>query len=824
MATCLLAAVQPAITDVNVSWILPDAYDVIYTPEKLPSVFLGERLNLYAILASKETCPDKASESGNSIKEFWFDDTDDLFQNEYEKKMSSQLALPNRDVSPYSPSKTSDIVKEDKSDYDSEVFLTEEEVRHLSHGMTFPKRSSIDRVQKWRVSKFPQNQDIGSDFEDDSKSLPEKDHQQNLHAHASTRKKSSYDGAESVGSSNSLGSNRSSSSHYYPFPGYPTRMSSCRSIEARSPHVPKMADELFSFQENNKLHSSKASGSQVNLSDYSSDHHSSGGHLSSSGIHKESAQVRPRARLTEALYAEKANTHLIDKSNEATIEVMLENLVTEKRTKLNLWLREQEEMTQCSWPITDYEKRDYMDKQEWRDSGLGNRSSSDAHTSDLEEEINTNRRRFFGSQEITSQSANKESEKEKLSRTNSTKRRTSIATPCATSATESKTTQQSKAKPKVSHKISNSSTTSSFQKRKSKARSMWNALLEKVRNVGTVVTEKSGETTFKRTQYTASTVPTDEAEAKTPAHMENSLRASLKKNRETGLYDSADDFFKNEKTITANSGSSKALERKSETPSVRPRSQGEGGHTHQTRNRPIIENSRTISTTSMFEIGKSEIGDVENLHLLPSHALIYLSGQCGDHVFKRIIPFQLEVDAAGSSALTTTDTTVHQLAAKSIIHDLELQMEDDGMLEDHGKVYIKTLISEVSKAANVLSKYTTLVTTDDKLNEDEILSVMQQKDETRFVALPNTLSGKKSGKILVGENFYFRFLRNKYTFTGLKYYDVTGTETDKIKVLQSRIEKDKTGEKFWSGAKKSQENFLITPRKNWTFFHDFFTR
>jgi len=745
MATCLLAAVQPAITDVNVSWILPDAYDVIYTPEKLPSVFLGERLNLYAILASKEICLEKPSESGNSIKEFWFDDTDDLFQDEYEKKTSSQLALPNRDVSPYSPSKTNDAVNEGTTDYDSEVFLTEEEVRHLSHGMTYPKRSSIDRVQKWRVSKFPQNQDIESDFEEEasqkSKPLPEKYHQQNLHAHTTVRKKNSNDGTESVGSSNSLGSNRSSSSHYYPFPGYPTRMSSCRSIEARSPHVPKTADELFFLQENNKLYSSKVSGSQVNLSDYSSDHHSSGGHLSSSGMHKESPHTRPRARLTEALYAEKANTHLIDDSNETTIELMLENLVTEKRTKLNLFLREQEEMTQCLWPMTDYEKRDYMDKQEWRDSGLGNRSSSDAHTSDLEEEININRKRFFGSEEIISHSANKEHvavntiEKEKLLRTNSMQKRTSTTAPSATKA-ENKTTQQPKPKPKVSHKMSNSSTNSSFQKRKSKARSMWNALLEKMRNVGTVVTEKSGEATFKRTPYT---VPSDEVEAKIPVNMESSLRESFKKSSQTRLYDSADNFFKDEKNSltvnAANSSSSNALERRSEPPLVRPQSQGGSGHTHQTRNRPIIENSRTISTTSMFEIGKSEIGDVENLHLLPSHALIYLSGQCNEHAFKRIIPFQLEVNAAEGSAMTTTDTTIHQLAAKSIIHDLELQMEDDGMLEDHGKVYIKTLISEVSKAANVLSKYTTLVTIDEKDNQNnEILSVMQQKDDTRFVS------------------------------------------------------------------------------------------
>lgn len=49
-------------------------------------------------------------------------------------------------------------------------------------------------------------------------------------------------------------------------------------------------------------------------------------------------------------------------------------------------------------------------------------------------------------------------------------------------------------------------------------------------------------------------------------------------------------------------------------------------------------------------------------------------------------------------------------------------------------VIFRNLISEVSKAANVLSKYTTLVTIDDKCDDGEVLSAMQCDDQTRFVS------------------------------------------------------------------------------------------
>ena len=226
---------------------------------------------------------------------------------------------------------------------------------------------------------------------------------------------------------------------------------------------------------------------------------------------------------------------------------------------------------------------------------------------------------------------------------------------------------------------------------------MWNAIIDKVRTVGAIVTEKSGEATFKSSSFDLShndvidgnnykgEVGSNGTEETSPV-LDNKNYNYY--NSHELVYDSIENFKQNDSSISINTTT---INNKSEPPSTRSRSQGGYYNNHHTRNRPIIENSRTISTASMFEIGKSEIGDVENLHLLPSQALIYLSGQCGEHAFKRIIPFQLEVEGAVSGGESmNTDTTIHQLAAKSIIHDLELQMEhDDGMLEDHGKIYIR---------------------------------------------------------------------------------------------------------------------------------------
>ncbi|KAK3746543.1 hypothetical protein QZH41_005602 [Actinostola sp. cb2023] len=84
----LNAALRPAITDIEVSWHLPEGYDVIQSPSKPPFVFDGERLVLYGILSrppeeEKESpkTPQRRrmdrtmrSFSNNSVKVFWFDD------------------------------------------------------------------------------------------------------------------------------------------------------------------------------------------------------------------------------------------------------------------------------------------------------------------------------------------------------------------------------------------------------------------------------------------------------------------------------------------------------------------------------------------------------------------------------------------------------------------------------------------------------------------------------------------------------------------------------------------------------------------------------
>ena len=73
------AVLQPAVTNLRASWILPDGYDVIYTPEHIAPMFDGDRLSLYAILARRKdleaTSNDKRSQrsSTNSVKEFWFE-------------------------------------------------------------------------------------------------------------------------------------------------------------------------------------------------------------------------------------------------------------------------------------------------------------------------------------------------------------------------------------------------------------------------------------------------------------------------------------------------------------------------------------------------------------------------------------------------------------------------------------------------------------------------------------------------------------------------------------------------------------------------------
>lgn len=88
----LADAIQPAITDLEVSWHLPDGYDVIQTPQLLPFVQNNKRLVIYGILyrppgEEKESpkTPIKRkmdwsmrSFSNSSVKVFWFEDECDF--------------------------------------------------------------------------------------------------------------------------------------------------------------------------------------------------------------------------------------------------------------------------------------------------------------------------------------------------------------------------------------------------------------------------------------------------------------------------------------------------------------------------------------------------------------------------------------------------------------------------------------------------------------------------------------------------------------------------------------------------------------------------
>lgn len=81
-------SLRPAITDIEISWHLPEGYDVIQSPSQVPFVFDGERLVLYGLL-SRPPSEEKESPrtpqrrrmdrtmrsfSNNSVKVFWFDD------------------------------------------------------------------------------------------------------------------------------------------------------------------------------------------------------------------------------------------------------------------------------------------------------------------------------------------------------------------------------------------------------------------------------------------------------------------------------------------------------------------------------------------------------------------------------------------------------------------------------------------------------------------------------------------------------------------------------------------------------------------------------
>ena len=105
----LADALQPAITDLEVSWHLPEGYDVIQTPQLLPFVQNNKRLVIYAILyrppGEEKDSPrtpikrkmdwSMRSFSNSSVKVFWFEDECDLLAED-------QLLLEAEESLPFS--------------------------------------------------------------------------------------------------------------------------------------------------------------------------------------------------------------------------------------------------------------------------------------------------------------------------------------------------------------------------------------------------------------------------------------------------------------------------------------------------------------------------------------------------------------------------------------------------------------------------------------------------------------------------------------------------------------------------------------------------
>lgn len=103
----LADALQPAITDLEVSWHLPEGYDVIQTPQLLPFVQNNKRLVIYAILyrppGEEKDSPrtpikrkmdwSMRSFSNSSVKVFWFEDECDLLAED-QLLLEAEESLP----------------------------------------------------------------------------------------------------------------------------------------------------------------------------------------------------------------------------------------------------------------------------------------------------------------------------------------------------------------------------------------------------------------------------------------------------------------------------------------------------------------------------------------------------------------------------------------------------------------------------------------------------------------------------------------------------------------------------------------------------------
>ena len=652
-----------------------------------------------------------SSDSVTSIKEFWIEDYE--FLDEYtEQNGCSSHDLLTDDIPSHLDSPVLDIPKEKEDMENEEVFLTEEEAAQLRNKIGWQKRSSIDRVQRWRISSNPENDDIDNFSDTDYET-----YLQYQYSKSDRRKKSSSDGFESLGSSNSYGSNFSSSSHFLAFPGYPTRLSSCRSVEAKSPHATKATDDSTNFH----------------FPDYSKERHLSTERHSLSNVTDDLTKTkvtekkpREKQKLTQALLDAQLNSHYLDHTNEITIVSLLESIVNDKRNKLNEWVTLQEEMTQCTWPTLTERKGSSTEKLLWRDSGLGNRSSSEPHTSDLEDDHYKVKKSSSGYLFTKSFQGRKEQDSFETKSLNFDVRSSTKSTFWeAGNSSDTNILDTSKKKESVSRKTSAGNSERSFKKR-FKPKNMWNSLMDKVKNITSSVSgERYGEATFKT--HTSNDTKRPKSLKTDSMNNFHNLHGLVNKDKGEHSASSASKAKRYSKETSDSIITDSIIANKG---TIKDKTEDKTKVRQNLKARPLIENSRTISTSDMIEIGKTEIGDVDNLHLLPSQALIYLSGEFGNRRFKRLIPFQLDFSA--SKEEFTLEFTIHQLAANSIIRDLEIQMDQDLLLENNSRNYVKSLVKEVSQSAHILSKHTSVVMVDDQSDGNRILSkVAHSNDQKR---------------------------------------------------------------------------------------------
>ena len=136
----LAEALQPAITNLEVSWHLPEGYDVIQTPQLLPFVQANERLVIYGILfrpPGEEKESPKAHQkrrmdwsmrsfSNSSVKVFWFEDECDLLS---EDQLLSELDSETQRLS-------EDIFSEqDSFDAEMESFPEPDTIEAIADGL-----------------------------------------------------------------------------------------------------------------------------------------------------------------------------------------------------------------------------------------------------------------------------------------------------------------------------------------------------------------------------------------------------------------------------------------------------------------------------------------------------------------------------------------------------------------------------------------------------------------------------------------------------------------------------------------------------------------